>query len=75
MAMLKFNRGLYSALKDKAVVNGNVYITDLPFITDWITSGLVTDEERTFWNNKVTAYIDHTNDESLILSKLAEPTS
>lgn len=27
MAMLKFNRGLYSALKDKAVVNGNVYIT------------------------------------------------
>ena len=27
MAMLKFNRGLYSALKDKAIVNGNVYIT------------------------------------------------
>lgn len=27
MAMLKFNRGLYSALKNKAIVNGNVYIT------------------------------------------------
>lgn len=51
------------------VGNGNAYLIDLPFITDWIIPGLVTTEERNFWNNKVTADIDSNDSECLNLSK------
>lgn len=57
------------------VGDGNAYLIDLPFITDWIIPGLVTDEERNFWNNKVTAYLDNADNGNLVLSKQAEPTT
>lgn len=46
--------------------DGMAYVIDLPFSTD---VGGVTDEERIFWNNKVTAFIDPFNEEGLILTK------
>ena len=49
--------------------DGNAYVADLPFVTDWILEGLVTREERNFWNNKVTAYIDPNKSTRLVLSK------
>lgn len=55
--------------------DGTTNVVDLPFITDWIIPGLVTDEERLFWNNKITAYMDSSNAENLILSKQSEPTT
>lgn len=46
--------------------DGMAYVIDLPFSTD---VGGVTDEERIFWNNKVTAFIDPFDEEGLILTK------
>ena len=46
--------------------DGNAYVVDLPFVTDWLSDGLVTDEERAFWNNKITAYAEGKN---LVLTK------
>lgn len=45
--------------------DGFAYVVDLPFSTD---VG-ITDEERAFWNNKVTAFIDPFDDEVLVLTK------
>ena len=51
----------------------------MPFVTDNMSGALikhladhvahVTAEERAFWNNKVSAYMDHVSDELLVLSK------
>ena len=57
------------------VGDGLAYLIDLPFNDDLALSHFndttihVTDEERAFWNNKVTAYIDAENLENLILTK------
>lgn len=59
--------------------DGSSYLIDMPFVTS-NTSGIlinhladdvhhITPEEREFWNNKVTAYIDHDFSELLVLSK------
>lgn len=49
--------------------DGQTMVNSLPFITDWILSGLVTDAERAFWNNKVTAYMAESVNGRLVLSK------
>ena len=57
------------------VGDGLAYLIDLPFNDDIMArfmaddSRFITDEERAFWNNKVTAYIDAENLENLVLSK------
>lgn len=58
--------------------DGTSYLIDMPFIDELISqeimerismlSGLVTDEERRFWNNKVTAYVMSVDQENLVLS-------
>lgn len=61
--------------------DGNAYLIDKPFLDeiyyDHITDSTIhtTSAEKTFWNNKVTAYYSLTNAETLVLSKNAEPTS
>lgn len=47
------------------VGTGNAFLIDLPFTY----FGDVTEEQVQFWNNKVTAYIDHDDEELLVLSK------
>jgi hypothetical protein len=59
--------------------DGNAYLIDMPFITDGLTSMLlghignanihITPQERAFWNNKVSSYMDTTSSETLVLSK------
>ena len=59
--------------------DGSSYLIDMPFVTDTMSSTLiahiadstvhVTAAERAFWNNKVSAYMDHSVDELLVLSK------
>lgn len=59
--------------------DGTSYLADMPFVTDGMSATLiahiadsavhVSAAERAFWNNKVSAYIDHLNDELLVLSK------
>lgn len=61
--------------------DGNAYLIDIPFVSDAMTGALlthisntsvhVTAAEKEFWNNKVSAYIDHNpvGAETLILSK------
>ena len=59
--------------------DGTSYLADMPFVSDTMSGTLiahiadsvahVTAAERAFWNNKVSAYIDHTNNELLVLSK------
>ena len=59
--------------------DGTTYVIDLPFITDEMTSLLLshigdthvhlTDAEREFWNNKITCYLDREDLENLVLSK------
>lgn len=56
--------------------DGLAYLIDLPFNDDLMvehiqdTSSHVTPEEKEFWNNKVTAYINAENLEELVLSKI-----
>ena len=60
--------------------DGTTYLIDLPFITDKIITTLInhindntahiTDFERQFWNNKVTAYEDPENEGTLVLTKM-----
>ena len=50
-------------------IGNGAYLIDLPFITDWIDNGLVTNTERNFWNNKVTAVIDENDQTMLYLTK------
>ena len=58
---------------------GNAFVVDLPFIDRVYANHIVdelihiTDEERQFWNDKVTCYIDPLNDKNLIFSKEEEP--
>ena len=60
--------------------DGTSYLIDMPFVSDAFTylltnhvsdaSAHVSSADRTFWNNKVSAYIDHSTDaENLVLSK------
>ena len=55
--------------------DGNAYVVDLPFIDEvyarHITDRVlhITQEEREFWNNKVTCYIDPFQADKLIFSK------
>ncbi len=70
------NRTVIAGLK---VGDGTSYLIDMPFVTDNMSSTLInhladttvhiTAAEREFWNNKVSAYIDHTSSELLVLSK------
>ena len=50
-------------------IGTGAYLVDIPFVTDWIEDGLVTNAEREFWNNKVTAILDQNNPELLYLTK------
>ena len=59
--------------------DGSSYLIDMPFMTDALTATLlshvgngdvhITPQERVFWNNKVSSYMDMEADETLILSK------
>ena len=59
--------------------DGQSYVVDLPFITDYISESLlnhtnnstvhITQQEREFWNNKVTCYLDYEDDEHVIFDK------
>lgn len=59
--------------------DGSSYLIDMPFMTDGLTATLlshvnnssvhITPQEREFWNNKVSSYIDTEASETLILSK------
>ena len=55
--------------------DGNAYVIDLPFFDEMYAAHIidtnihVTPEEKEFWNNKVTCYLDPVNDENLIFSK------
>lgn len=57
------------------VGDGNAYLIDLPFSTKLIDEHIadavahITSAERTFWNNKVTCYIDENNITRLVFSK------
>lgn len=57
------------------VGDGKAYLIDLPFNDDLAmrhianTTIHVTEEEKEFWNDKVTAYMDAENAECLVLSK------
>ena len=43
--------------------DGTTYVVDLPFVSS------VTSQEKNFWNNKVTCYLDANNAETLVFSK------
>lgn len=59
--------------------DGSSYLIDMPFVTDNMSAALINHiadnivhisaVERAFWNNKVSAYLDHSSDELLVLSK------
>ena len=59
--------------------DGKAYLADIPFVTDALTSFIlehvnnkdvhITPQERTFWNNKVSSYVDPESIETLVLSK------
>lgn len=59
--------------------DGNAYLNDLPFVTDAMTYTIVkhitnqnihvTPQEKAFWNNKVSSFLDRQEEETLILSK------
>ena len=61
------------------VGDGESYLIDLPFVSDAMTYALVTHvsntsvhmtpQEKAFWNNKVSSYIDPSDNETLIFSK------
>lgn len=62
--------------------DGKSYLIDLPFFNtsmyeDQIIQHLrnhfihVSQQDRQFWNNKITAYLDFSNEENLVLSKNA----
>ena len=59
--------------------DGTSYLIDMPFVSDAMTMELlrhmnnaevhITQAERTFWNNKVSSFLDAEDTENLILSK------
>ena len=70
------NRTWIAGLK---VGDGSAYLRDLPFVSDAMTATIIhhvsdssmhtTPQEKAFWNNKVSSYIDHEDGEVLVLSK------
>ena len=60
------------------VGDGKAYLIDMPFNNDLSLAHFsnesihVTDEERDFWNNKVTAFINAMDPENLVLTKNKE---
>lgn len=63
--------------------DGNAYLIDSPFINEGVqalydhiddTHVHITEDERDFWNNKITCYLNSEDQENLILSKDAEVT-
>ena len=71
--------GNQTAVAGIKIGDGTSYLIDQPFITDAATyliishisnTGIhVTQAEKEFWNNKVSAYINHTDPECLEISK------
>ena len=59
------------------VGDGLAYLIDAPFNSDIAAAHIsdssihVTDEEKAFWNQKVTAFLDYENVETLVLSSTA----
>lgn len=57
------------------VSDGKAYLIDQPFVTDLIEEHVldkichITQEEREYWNNKVTCYIPDQDIENLVLTK------
>lgn len=59
--------------------DGASYLIDMPFVTEATSTAIinhiansevhVTSEEKTFWNNKVSSYLDSGDLENLVLSK------
>lgn len=55
--------------------DGNAYVMDLPFCDDVYSRHIadrilhITQEERNFWNNKVTCYIDPFQADRIVFSK------
>ena len=59
--------------------DGTSYLIDMPYVSDAMASELlshinntdihITPVERTFWNSKVSSFIDHEDGENLVLSK------
>lgn len=59
--------------------DGKAYLIDLPFLSDALTEAFydhitntsihISAEERDFWNNKVSSYLDADDHENLVLSK------
>lgn len=60
--------------------DGSSYLVDTPFVSDKLTYMIVshignmgihvTEAEKEFWNHKVSAYLDQSNAETLVLSKI-----
>ena len=60
--------------------DGMAYLKDLPFLSSGLADSLlkhinntivhITAQERAFWNNKVSCYIDGSDNENLVLSKI-----
>ena len=71
--------GNQTAIAGLKIGDGTSYLIDMPFVTDNMSGALIrhladnvvhiTAEERAFWNNKVSAYMDHESTELLVLSK------
>ena len=71
--------GNQTAIAGLKIGDGTSYLIDMPFVTDNMSGALIrhladnvahiTAEERVFWNNKVSAYMDHESTELLVLSK------
>lgn len=71
--------GNQTAVAGIKIGDGTSYLIDMPFISDAATYLITTHiansnihvsrAEKEFWNNKVSAYINHQNVEELILSK------
>ena len=71
--------GNHTEIAGIKIGDGSSYLIDMPFVSD-ATTYLITMHianadvhtsraEKEFWNNKVSAYIDHQDSEGLVLSK------
>lgn len=70
------DQGMTIYIPSIKIGDGRAYLIDLPFTDDLMIKHMangdihVTLEEKEFWNNKVTVYIDSDDEEMLVLSKL-----
>lgn len=70
------DQGVVVYIPSIKIGDGRAYLIDLPFTDDLMIKHMangdihVTLEEKEFWNNKVTSYIDSDDEEMLVLSKL-----